>query len=59
MITEVDAFKQGGLVTPEGGEGEKCILKINLFMQGIEPCSPARNARVLTNKHTGHWYKMK
>ena len=35
MITEVDTFKEEGLVTPERGEGEKGILKINLLMQGI------------------------
>ena len=28
VITEVDTFKEEGLVTPERGEGEKGILKI-------------------------------
>ena len=34
VITEVANFKEKGLVTPEGGEGEKGILKISLPMQG-------------------------
>ena len=54
MITEVANFKKEGLVTPEGVEGEKGILKINLSMQGNEPWSPARKARVLTTTLTGH-----
>ena len=33
MITEVTI----GLETPDGGEGEKGILKICLPMQGIDP----------------------
>ena len=47
VITEVASFKEKRLVTPEGGEGEKGILNINLSMQGIEPWSPGRKARVL------------
>ena len=30
MITEIDNLKEEGLVTPEGGEGEKGILEIDL-----------------------------
>jgi hypothetical protein len=37
-------FIEEGLVTPEGGEGEKGILKISLPMQGM----PVQKARVLT-----------
>ena len=37
---KVANFKEEGLVTLKGGEGEKCILKINLSMQGIEHRSP-------------------
>ena len=41
VIAEVVNLKEEDLVTPEGGEGEKGILKINLSMRGIEPGSPA------------------
>ena len=37
VIPEVANFKEEGLVTPEGWEGEKEILKICWSMQGIEP----------------------
>ena len=33
VITEVANLKEEGLVTPEGGEGEKGILEINLPMR--------------------------
>ena len=39
VIPEVANFKEEGLVTPEGWEGEKEILKICWSMQGIEPGS--------------------
>ena len=35
VITEVDNFQEKDLVTPEEGEGEKGILKINLTVQRI------------------------
>ena len=41
MITEIDNLKEEGLVTPEGGEGEKGILEIDLPLRGIELRSPA------------------
>ena len=37
VIPEVANFKDEGLVTPEGWEGEKEILKICWFMQGLNP----------------------
>ena len=40
VIPEVANFKEEGLVTPKGWEGEKEILKTCWFMQGIEPRSP-------------------
>ena len=55
MILKVVDFKQEGLVIPEGGEGERDILKINWFMQGIDPWLPVRKARVLTTTLSGHW----
>ena len=48
VIPEVANFKEEGLVTPEGWEGEEESLKICWFMQGIEPGSPGWNSRVLT-----------
>ena len=36
--------KEEGLVTLEGGEGEKGILIINLSMQEIEPQSPEQRS---------------
>ena len=48
VIPEVANFKEEGLVTPEGWEGEKEILKICWFIQEIKPGSPGWNARVLT-----------
>ena len=39
MICEVVNFKEEGLVTPEGGEGKKGILKINW---SIKPQSPVQ-----------------
>ena len=44
MICEVVNFKEEGLVTLEGGEGEKGILIINLSMQKIEPQSPVQRS---------------
>ena len=41
VIAEVVNLKEEDLVTQEGGEGEKGVLKINLSMRGIEPGSPA------------------
>ena len=41
VIPKVTNFKEEGLVTPEGSEGEKGILKICWSMEGIEPWSPA------------------
>ena len=50
VITEVANFKEESLVTTEGGEGQKGILKINLSMQGIEPLSPLqKKVKVLTS----------
>ena len=40
VIPEVATFKEEGLVTTEGWEGEKDILEICWSMQGIEPGSP-------------------
>ena len=40
VILEVANFKEEGLVTLEGWEGEKENLKIYWSMQGIEPWSP-------------------
>ena len=37
---EILNFKDKGLVTWEGGEGEKGILNISMSMQGIAPQSP-------------------
>ena len=37
VIPEVAKFKEEGLMTPEGWEGEKEILEICWSMQGIEP----------------------
>ena len=41
VITDVSNFKEEGLVTPEGGEGEKVTLKIDLSIQEIEPRLPS------------------
>ena len=41
VITEAANLKEEGLVTPEGGEGEKGILKLDLPLRGIELPSPA------------------
>ena len=41
VITDVSNFKEEGLVMPEGGEGEKVTLKINLSAQGIESPLPS------------------
>jgi hypothetical protein len=37
VIPEVANFEEEGLVTLEGWEGEKEILKICWFMQGLNP----------------------
>ena len=42
-------------MTPEGDEGGKSIMKINLSMQEIEPWSPAQKARVLTSDQYTFW----
>ena len=42
VILEVASFKEEGLVTQEGWEGEKETLKICWSMQGIEPRSPGK-----------------
>ena len=47
VIPEVANFKEEGLVTPEGWEGEK-KLKNCWFTQGIEPGSSGWNARLIT-----------
>ena len=41
VVTEAANLKEEGLVTPEGGEGEKGILKLDLPLRGIELPSPA------------------
>ena len=54
MISKVANFKEEGLVTPEGWEGEKEILKICWSMQGIEPGSAGWNAKVPTTTLSRH-----
>ena len=38
VITEVSNFKEEGLVTPEVGEGEIGVLKINCPWMELKPC---------------------
>ena len=56
MFIQAANLKEEGLVTLEGGEGEKDILKSNLSTQGIEPQRHAQKTRVLTTILSGHCY---
>jgi hypothetical protein len=48
VFIEAAYSKEEGLMTLEGGEGEKAILKSNLSIQGIEPQRHVQKTRVLT-----------
>ena len=53
------SFIEEGLVIPEGWDWEKGKLKICWFVWGIEPRTPAWNARVLTTTPSRDCYVMK
>ena len=59
MLCEVVNFKEEGLVTPEGEEGEKGILKINWSINWFIESPPLmQKAKLLTPRLSGHWYYM-